>query len=73
MYHHSNTNLSDIPIKRRTLQIMYNWLYQLIGAPSHDANYYITQGAIQIVEGVMCAVAIMVVFVVLRLVWGRRV
>lgn len=52
---------------------MYNWLYQLIGVPSHDANYYITQGAIQIVEGVTCAVAIMVIFVVLRLVWGRRV
>lgn len=73
MHYNCNFNLSDIPIKGRNLQIMYNWLYQLIGVPSHDANYYITQGAIQIVEGVMCAVAIMVIFVVLRLVWGRRV
>lgn len=72
MHNNCNTYISDISIKG-VRQIMYNWLYQLIGVPSHDANYYITQGAIQIVEGVMCAVAIMVIFVVLRLVWGRRV
>lgn len=66
-------DISNLSNQGRYNQIMYDWLNQLIGAPTQNANYYITQGAITIVEGVMCAVSIFVVFVIIRLLWGRRV
>lgn len=51
---------------------MYSWLRELIGVPVEGGMSTIMNGCIQIIQGAVVAVTIMFVFVLLRMIWGRR-
>ena len=50
---------------------MYDWISELIGAPSQYANSYITQCAADIIRGGSIAFVILFAFAIINIIWGR--
>lgn len=50
---------------------LYNWVEQLIGAPSNGADYRIMQSCTNLIEIMMMSITIIFVFVLLRLLFGK--
>lgn len=50
---------------------LYNWVQDLIGAPSNNADYRIMQCCTDLIELMMMCMTIIYVFVLLRLLFGK--
>lgn len=50
---------------------LYNWVEQLIGAPSKGADYRIIQCCTDVIDIMMVCITIIFVFALLRLLFGK--
>lgn len=50
---------------------LYNWVAQLIGAPSNGADYRIMQCCTDLIQLMVMCITIIIVFVLLRVLFGK--